>query len=417
MKQRSNKQRRFFIVITLCTGLLITSCEGASSTESDSDILSKDQGHFWTSNIYMVTESGSLANSQNMTFGVNEATGHIKAYISDVDDTMAKHVRAVDGSTYGTTYTYEDVTDSSSDLQNTNTTCTINDSLIDNGDGTITDTDTGLMWMADDAGSAMEWKEALAYCENLTYAQYTDWRLPNVKQLQTIVDYSGSYPAINQNYFTTTSLTDDNPNYYYWTSTSAYFNTESPTYEYAWYVAFGFAVGDDDSDSHGAGAVRFSPKSEDSTAECEGGDNMTNSVHAVRLDSRYTNTVVKTGQTNCYNGEGTIINPGEGDDYYGQDGTYQSGVDFDFTLSSDGTTVTDNNTGLTWEVTPSDDHMSLTTAETYCDDLELGSYDDFRIPTAEELYSIQDFSTGWPYVDEDYFNFPASDGISSGPQG
>jgi hypothetical protein len=56
-----------------------------------------------------------------------------------------------------------------------------------NLDGTVTDLDTGLMW-AQVPGPAVNWQGALAYAENLALAGFTDWRLPNIKELQTLVD-------------------------------------------------------------------------------------------------------------------------------------------------------------------------------------------------------------------------------------
>lgn len=96
-------------------------------------------------------------------------------------------------------------------------------SFTDNGDGTITDNNTGLMWAkttADingngvlDEGDTAMWPEALYFCENLTLAGYDDWRLPTVKELVSIVDYNASFPAIDTTYFPDTEFD-------YWTSTS-----------------------------------------------------------------------------------------------------------------------------------------------------------------------------------------------------
>ena len=60
---------------------------------------------------------------------------------------------------------------------------------VNNLDGTITDADTGLMWTQVPA-SAMTWSAALAHVENLVFAGYSDWRLPNIKELQTLTDYT-----------------------------------------------------------------------------------------------------------------------------------------------------------------------------------------------------------------------------------
>ena len=60
-------------------------------------------------------------------------------------------------------------------------------SLVDNGDGTVTDNRTGLIWQQGEPG-AMTWNSALTYCEGLSLAGSTDWRLPNIKELESLVD-------------------------------------------------------------------------------------------------------------------------------------------------------------------------------------------------------------------------------------
>ncbi len=440
-------------LLILIAVALLNSCSNPNiDSSSTSDTISKDQGQFWSSNIYLVTdddggeEGESQAATLNTAFGVNHATGHIKGYPSDETGNMAKHVRAVVGIdsdfVYGTTYTYTD-NSSDSSLYSENMSATVEDSYVKDtidGDVVVVDKSTGLMWMADDAGYLMDWKDALSYANSTTYASYSDWRLPDVKELQSIVDYSGVYPAIALDYFNyseNTSNTNyeedsvENPNYYYWTSTSAYLKPDTPTYAYAWYVAFGYAVGDDGEDSHGAGAVRFSPKYSASSAEGEGGDNSTNSVRLVRTpnsdsdkdeyisyyqeaDSR----IVTTNQSDSYDEDGNVVTPSVSDEYYGQDAVYSYSSEFYFTDNGDGT-ITDNRTGLIWEQTPSDEHLSFSEAEEYCESLELGDRTDWRLPTAEELFSISDFSEGWPYLDESYFDFPSADigGGDGNPQG
>jgi hypothetical protein len=54
---------------------------------------------------------------------------------------------------------------------------------IDNGDGTVTDNATGLMWTKNAYHGAMTWSEAVAYCDNLVTNGYSDWRLPSVAQI------------------------------------------------------------------------------------------------------------------------------------------------------------------------------------------------------------------------------------------
>ncbi len=145
----------------------------------------------------------------------------------------------------------------------------IND-FVDNGDATITDRATGLMWQQADDGVARDWEDALAYAESETLAGYSDWRLPNVKELQSLVDYSRgpqstSSAAIDPIFFTTGILDPDgNPGQYpfFWSSTT-HLDGANP-YSSAAYVAFGEAQGKMNNtlmDVHGAGAQRSDPKS------------------------------------------------------------------------------------------------------------------------------------------------------------
>ncbi len=109
--------------------------------------------------------------------------------------------------------------------------------FVDNGDGTVTDTCTGLMWQQDTAdvtgdgivsfesGDYLPWCEALAYCEELSFADHDDWRLPNVRELQSIVDYGRFNPAIDPVFGALSS--------WYWSSTSS---AGSPGR--AWHVLF-----------------------------------------------------------------------------------------------------------------------------------------------------------------------------------
>jgi hypothetical protein len=65
------------------------------------------------------------------------------------------------------------------------------------GAGTVTDNLTGLMWAKDaDATRLKDWKEALAYCNTLILGGHDDWRLPNVKELLSLIDFGKSDPAL-----------------------------------------------------------------------------------------------------------------------------------------------------------------------------------------------------------------------------
>ena len=97
------------------------------------------------------------------------------------------------------------------------------DNLILNGNGTVTDSATGLMWQQATTENPMNWQEALYYCENLALAGYTDWRLPTIKELIAIVDYSRYNPAIDTYYFY--NIISSN----YWSG-----STDADHIDYAW---------------------------------------------------------------------------------------------------------------------------------------------------------------------------------------
>ena len=140
--------------------------------------------------------------------------------------------------------------------------------LSDNGDSTISDNATDLMWMKNDSQVGMNWEQALAYAENLEYAGHSDWRLPNVKELQSIVDYSKSPgtsktaaidPLFNSTQITNEAGEVDFPSY--WSSTT-HSNWSAVAGGFAPYVSFGRAMGYMNGwvDVHGAGAQRSDPK-------------------------------------------------------------------------------------------------------------------------------------------------------------
>jgi len=74
-------------------------------------------------------------------------------------------------------------------------------SFTDNGNKTVTDNLTGLMWQQEHNDVLQTWEEALQHCENLTVAGYQDWRLPDIKELRSIVDNTKCMPAIDENFF------------------------------------------------------------------------------------------------------------------------------------------------------------------------------------------------------------------------
>ncbi|MGK5094818.1 DUF1566 domain-containing protein [Deltaproteobacteria bacterium TL4] len=97
---------------------------------------------------------------------------------------------------------------------------------LNGGDGTVTDRKTGLMWQQVDDGTVRNWEQALQYCESLELAEHTDWKLPNIKELLSLVDYTRSNPSIHPLFPNTQSSG-------YWSST-----VNASSSSYAWYVYF-----------------------------------------------------------------------------------------------------------------------------------------------------------------------------------
>lgn len=206
-----------------------------------------------SSNLYVA----STANDGGGTlFGVNFADGRIKGYgltLFGRDKTFfVIYVRG------NTDYGQNDYTD--------------------NDDGTITDSATGLMWTQGDSGQGLNWEEALAWVEEKNaenYLGYSDWRMPNAKELQGIVEYTCSpdttgsaaiYPLFNATTITNEAGQPDYP--FYWSSTT-HANWTDISGAYGVYVAFGRAMGYMNGawvDVHGAGAQRSDPKSGDPDA-------------------------------------------------------------------------------------------------------------------------------------------------------
>jgi len=205
---------------------------------------------------------GTTMNGDFTVFGVNFADGRIKGYGTTMPGGLEKlfEVKLVHGNLdYGT------------------------NNFIDNGNNTITDLATGLMWSKTDNGEGLNWEEALkwVYQKNQeNYLGYNDWRLPNAKELQSIVDYTRCPQTTNSAaidpVFEVTSIIDEGGevNYpFYWASTTHADGPPDHQFIKAVYVAFGEALGFIEvppnsgnyilMDVHGAGAQRSDPKQGD----------------------------------------------------------------------------------------------------------------------------------------------------------
>lgn len=222
----------------------------------------------WSSTEYV----SKTMNNDDTIFGVNFVDGRIKGYPKynpRTREANRMYFRLVrDNKDYG------------------------KNNFTDNGDGTITDAATGLTWQKADSNQGLNWEDALEYSNDLKLGGHDDWRLPNAKELQSIVDYSRSPETSNSAaidpIFETSSITNeggekDYP--YYWSSTT---HLDGPVPEMnAVYIAFGKALGEmrgQTMDVHGAGAQRSDPKMGEAMSRGPQGDmiRVNNYVRSVR---------------------------------------------------------------------------------------------------------------------------------------
>jgi hypothetical protein len=188
-----------------------------------------------TSTIYTATTMGG----NETMFGVNFADGRIKGYPTSKEF----EIKLVRGrSDYGT------------------------NNFNDNGDGTVSDAATGLMWDQNGSEGGMNWEEAFDYVmskNSENYLGFSDWRLPDAKELHSIVDYSKSPEysgsAAIASVFNIPEITNEGgeSDYPWYISSTTHDDGLSP--DKAVYVCFGRALGywqDIWQDVHGAGAQR-----------------------------------------------------------------------------------------------------------------------------------------------------------------
>lgn len=105
------------------------------------------------------------------------------------------------------------------------------------GDDVVIDRATGLMWAANgngvgcNGGDSIDWFESIDYANTLSFAGFSDWRIPNIFELFSIADLTRMNPAIDITFFPNT-----NPNYY-WSA-----NTHTIDSGWAWVVEYNDGV-------------------------------------------------------------------------------------------------------------------------------------------------------------------------------
>ena len=258
--------------------------------------------------------------------------------------------------------------------------------FVDNGDGAVLDSLTGLVWAknanllgtvdadndTDDTPNdgRVTWQHALHYIKKLNRLNYlgrNDWRLPNVNELESLVNAGVYNPALPTHPFTQVQ------SYVYWSSTTyAFFNTYS-----AWvmYMDDGYVYYGDKEYYCYVWPVRAGKCGLDNSVIC----------------------LPKTGHTTCYDTAGTVI----GCAGTGQDGDIQAGVDWpsqQFVDNGDGT-VTDKLTGLEWtkDANTAGTGKTWQQALDFVKTLNTGGHRDWRLPNRRELRSLN-FSQTHPFT-------------------
>lgn len=181
----------------------------------------------------------------------------------------------------------------------------------------VTDNLTGLMWVKSPDSAARIWQQALDYANNLTLCGFSDWRLPNRKELRSLVNYGKSNTAV---WLNTQGFGNVQPNYY-WSSTT---RSARKGYVFIVHMVYGYVFFD----------IRDFP-------------NYTWPVRSGVKDAAYAAAIdlPDTGQTNCYDAVGETIACAN----TGQDGELQKGITWpNPRFMANTATVTDNLTGLVW---------------------------------------------------------------------
>jgi hypothetical protein len=238
-----------------------------------------------------------------------------------------------------------------------------------NGDGTMTDNLTGLMWTQDASlGGGLLWQGALDYVAAInagTYPNYgyTDWRLPNVNELASLFNDNEPNPA---NWFVSVGFSNVQ-NAYYWSSTTAlpYYSTD-----YAWLVHIlrGVVIG-------GSKFYHY--------------DVYVLPVRGLECGSLVDSIIClpQTGQTVSYAS--------------GDDGDYRVGISWPIPRFNDhgNGTVTDNLTNLMWtkDANLPNGNRMWQEALDYVKEMNNGvhpnfGYTDWRLPNRKELHSLMDYS-------------------------
>jgi len=244
-------------------------------------------------------------------------------------------------------------------------------------DEVVLDINTGLIWTKNACLSdfPMTWNEAFTFIEELNHSElygYDDWKLPNRRELFSLMSHNAINPSLPHGHPFIYVFTG-----YYWTSTSC---ARLPNQ--AWYIHLG-------------GARVFKGMKYGSYM-----------VWPVRIADHLNNQgqVFKTGQINCYDENGNIVDCRN----TGQDGEFQSGLQSNQHRFIENTyTVHDSATNLTWLKSANylsemlDWKSAFDLIEKMNREYKYG-HNDWRLPSIVELESLTDMSQHSPALPVDH---------------
>lgn len=249
-------------------------------------------------------------------------------------------------------------------------------SYTDQGNGTVLDNNTTLIWQQTPEDDRLQYADAFTYCSALDLGGLTRWRVPSLKELYSLADFRGELLKIEEGeprpYIDTEAFDFAYPKGpmmfagQYWSST---LYVKGPVMNDANQGAFGFNFADGHIKAYGTGLDFYSGDAATSSGLPNGPG-----------DGKAPGNYVR-----CVNGA---------DDVYGVNA---------FVDNNDGT-VTDRATARTWQQNDDGTRREWADAMAYCEVLDLAGHDDWYLPNSKELQSIVDYDkTSIPAIDEAYF--------------
>jgi hypothetical protein len=237
-----------YILLSIVISLVVTIGVLAATGTTDSSAPPGATNAYTLMDIYNRINDGTVGTKSTFTEpGVAPGTGTMKT-LNDIYDLASERSRPPKT---GDTYTNSNVTGEDGELKKG--VDWPSPRFTDNTDGTVTDNLTGLIWLenANCPSASRTWSNALSDVTQLNTdgtmnandcgdtsnggSHQTDWRLPNVRELQSLIDYGQSFMALPS----TTPFSGVQA-YYYWSSTTF---EDHP--DYAWLVSLDFGRVDD----------------------------------------------------------------------------------------------------------------------------------------------------------------------------